>query len=53
MTITHTCFNQASTVKLAGLFVSITSIVEPTDDFTHGTSDITFESQKVLHKSDK
>ena len=40
MTITQTCFNQASLVKLFGLFVSIASIEEPTDDFTRVTSDL-------------
>ena len=53
MTITQTCFNQASMVKLFGLFVSITSIEETTDDFTHVTPGIRFESEKVSHKLDK
>ena len=39
--------------KRLGLFVSITSIEEPTDDFTHVTSDIRFESEEVSRKSDK
>ena len=53
MKISQTCFNQASMVKFLGLFVSITSIEEPTNDFMHVTSDIRFESQKVSHNSDK
>ena len=51
--MTHTCFNQASMVKTSWPFFSITSIEEPTDDFTHVTSDIRFEREKVSHKSDK
>ena len=39
--------------KLLGLFVSITSVEEPTDDFTQVTPDIRFGSEKVQHKSDK
>ena len=53
MTITQTCFNQASMVKILGLFVSITSIEKPSNDCTHVTSDIRFESEKESHKSDK